>query len=209
LPVDNLSNIKGHIVNHNFLAEKFSINTPDKELVHEYVDRSNIDAFGLIYEKYVKDVYRIVYMRVGRQTAVDDIVSETFLTLMKVLENYRFDSQLKTFIIGIAINKVRQHWQKQQHEALPLNEELVLAEPDDVEPEVEDYKIEIARDVVQKILGQLEYPYADVLKARFIEGKSIKETADKLKLSEVNIRVIQHRALRKAAPIADQIKKNG
>ncbi len=191
------------------MAEKFSTNTSDEKLVHEYVERSDVDAFGVIYEKYVKDVYRIVYMRVGRQTAVDDIVSETFLTLMKVLENYRFDSQLKTFIIGIAINKVRQHWQKQQNEALPLDEEIVMAEPDDVEPEVEDFKIEIARDVVQKVLDQLEYPYADVLKARFIEGRNIKETAEKLKLSEANVRVIQHRALRKAAPIAEQVKQNG
>lgn len=192
------------------MGEKLSVNTPDEKLIHEFVNRSNINAFGFIYEKYVADVHRIVYLRVGRQSFIEDIVSDTFMTLMKVLPNYRGESKLKTFIIGIAINKVRQHWQKSENDPLTLREEIVIIDPDEeIDEEMNEQSIEQAKLDTLEILGKLESPYKEVLKSRFIEGKSIRETAKILNLSEANVRVIQHRALKKAAPIAEQLKENG
>jgi RNA polymerase sigma-70 factor (ECF subfamily) len=187
-----------------------SVNTPDETLLHEFVNRNNIDAFGLIYEKYVKDVYRIVYMRVGKKSQAEDIVSDTFETLLKILENFRADSSLKTFIIGVAINKVRQYWQKSRADGLPLNEEVLIAEEDDeIDFEIAERSVAEAHELVSSVLGSLETPYGEVLKARFITGLSIRETAEKLNLSEANVRVIQHRALKKAADLIGTLNTNG
>ncbi|MFQ5493422.1 MAG: RNA polymerase sigma factor [Candidatus Dojkabacteria bacterium] len=182
----------------------------DKDLVRLYKQSSDKQSFAEIYDRYVGDVYRIVYMRTGRKEWSEEIVSDTFFTLMSVLKNFRGDSKLKTFIIGIAINKVRQFWQKKEHGNLSLMEEIVIVEEEEGE-ESEDggnnaqSGKRIDKRIVAGVLEMLHPPYSDVLRKRFIESRSIKETASELDLSEANVRVIQHRAIKKALPIANRL----
>lgn len=186
------------------MGSRFNKDTADAQLVREFVENSNSDAFAEIYERYVDATYRFIFMRVGRKEWAEEIVSDTFYTLLRILPNFRQESQLKTFIIGVAINKVRQFWQSKEKEGLSLREEIVvLDEPEDANNYVENAE---NQELVLKIMKLLETPYKEVLEKRFIEGRSIKETAEALKLSEANVRVIQHRALKKAAVAANNLK---
>ncbi|KXK08409.1 MAG: sigma-70 family RNA polymerase sigma factor [Candidatus Dojkabacteria bacterium] len=169
--------------------------TPDNELVDRFVNKSDVDAFETIYRRYVSAVYRSVYIKVGKKEWAEDIVSETFMLLMDILSNYRGESSLKTFITGIAFNKVRQFWQKQQHDGISFDEAYVYAEEESEEPE--EMSDELPR-LVAEVLKTIGAPYNLVLEKRFIEGCSIAETASQLNLSSENVRVIQHRAIKKA-----------
>jgi RNA polymerase sigma-70 factor (ECF subfamily) len=54
---------------------------------------------------------------------------------------------------------------------------------------------------VESILDRLPPRYRDVLTYRFLLNYSIKETAEQMRLSEANVKVLQFRALKKAGEL--------
>ncbi|HUE60829.1 MAG TPA: sigma factor-like helix-turn-helix DNA-binding protein, partial [Acidimicrobiales bacterium] len=58
---------------------------------------------------------------------------------------------------------------------------------------------------VQQILAGLPDHYRRVLELRFLEGCSIKESATAMAVSVSNAKVLQHRALRMAARVAEEL----
>ena len=56
-------------------------------------------------------------------------------------------------------------------------------------------------DRVHRLLQALPEHYREVLECRFLLNLSIKETAQKLGLTEANVKVLQFRALKRAADL--------
>ena len=54
---------------------------------------------------------------------------------------------------------------------------------------------------VERILGQLPARYREVLTYRFLLDCSIRETAEHMRLTEYNVKVLQYQALKKAAAL--------
>jgi RNA polymerase sigma-70 factor (ECF subfamily) len=175
----------------------------DAELVEAYKNTRSQDAFAQIYNIHIGYVYRFIYSRVGDTTWAEDITSEVFSTLLTVLPNFEGKSSLRTFVTGIALNKIREFWREKKRQGLPLlDEDLVVAEDDDAE---DSPRPEFDLDAV---LAKLPEHYRKVLEARFIEGLSAADTGELLEISPGNVRVLQHRALQKASDIANELMKN-
>jgi len=175
-----------------------------EKLIMEF-KAGNKNAIGNIYKLTVRKVYAYVYSRVGNKNWCEDIVSETYLALFNILDRYDGSSKIETFIIGIANNKIKQYFSKlnEQHSLTDDEEEQLIINDDDLEED--DEKKKILKNKLNEVLGQLPDKDKEVLVKRFVENKNIKETAETLKISEANVRVIQHRALKKAVEIANQI----
>jgi RNA polymerase sigma-70 factor (ECF subfamily) len=106
-------------------------------------------------------------------------------------------------LIGIAINKIRQFWQKLAHEnSQTLADQIVIDTPDN-----DSEKVSGLIKHLDQILEQLPSNHRQVLQQRFIEGNSIKQTAENLNLSSENVRVLQHRALKQATALAQEFIK--
>lgn len=179
--------------------------TTDKILVKKYVETADIKAFEKIYNKYFDPIYNFVFSRVGNQTWTEDIVSETFITFSQIIKSFNGKSKLQSFIIGIAINKTKQFWAKSHIEKeAEFDETKIILDEEEVDLEKEK-KLKIT---INKILPKLKKNYRDVLIERFINCQSIKETAAELNLTEANVRVLQNRALKKAALLANEYFKN-
>jgi RNA polymerase sigma-70 factor (ECF subfamily) len=54
---------------------------------------------------------------------------------------------------------------------------------------------------VQRVLAALPDNYRRILELRFLQGRSIKESATQMGVSVANAKVLQHRALRLAATL--------
>ena len=59
-----------------------------------------------------------------------------------------------------------------------------------------------APEQAEQILSALPDRYRQILRLRFLEGCTVAETAQALGISTANAKVLQHRALRRAAQIA-------
>jgi RNA polymerase sigma factor (sigma-70 family) len=60
-------------------------------------------------------------------------------------------------------------------------------------------------DRAQRLLGLLPEQFRRILELRFLRGYSVREAANELGVTESNARVIQFRALRKAAELEQEV----
>lgn len=176
----------------------------DQQLLALY-KRGHSQAFTELYRRNVELVYRFVYGRTRDKHLTEEVVSDTFFTLVEALVNYDGKGKLSSYIIGIALNKLRQKWDKRQTpSSISLVEEHLAAV--DYEENIEDVEAEIKLLKELKIvLRKLPDSYRNVLEMRFLELKPLKQVALELGLSLSNVNTIQSRALAKARLIAQEL----
>ncbi len=84
-------------------------------------------AFADLYRQHVKQVYRYVLARVSNVGDAQDLTSQTFLTALESLPNYRGQGAFGAWLMGIARHKVMDHYRQ----VLP-HPEFDLEEADEV-----------------------------------------------------------------------------
>jgi len=178
---------------------------PDAALVTA-VQEGDATALSVLYRRHVDLVFRYIRKRVPTTEVAEDVTSETFLAIITGLRTFRGFSRFRTWMFGIARRRVVEYWRRHYEVpeyAIDLVLELVGVPPADSEPDPEpsmQSNIDCAR-----VLAELPERDRRVLECRFLERKSVHETAQELSLSEGNVKVIQHRAIRRAADIAQRL----
>lgn len=182
----------------------------DNELIKLFLKTNRKRVFGEIYNRHIDSVFFYVLKQTGNKETAEDITSETFFTLLKNLHKFNETSKLQTFIIGIAKNKIKQHWDKLKKqkrseyiEELPANSTSEIVELIE-EDEKNNNREEIVTQI-DKILEQLEERDRIVLTERFLRGSSSVDVANKLGISKGNLRIIQFRAIKKARKALEAI----
>ena len=152
-----------------------------------------------LFRLYADDVFRFAYSKVLDREIALEVVSDTFLTLSEVFEKFDKDSNIKSFIFGIAFNKVRQSWKKKS--AISFDEEIHTI--DNPKPSKQRHKL---FNKLVEIINSLPKNYKDVINLRFMEHKSIKEVSQLLSVSQSNVTTIQNRAIKKILKIFNETK---
>jgi RNA polymerase sigma-70 factor (ECF subfamily) len=160
--------------------------------------RLTSEDFTSVYEAHVGRVYGFIYSQVGNREEAEDLTSQVFLKVYNSLSRFEGRGSLEGWLFQIARATVNDHWrEKYRLPAMPLPEGLEIAEntiPPDFNRASRDQR-------VQQILDSLPQNYRDVLHYRFLKRCSVKETAAAMHLTETNVKVLQFRALRKAAQL--------
>lgn len=170
----------------------------DRELAQSITPQTKQQIFSELYKRHADRVYRFAYSRCGHVQASEDIVSETFIAFWHVVENFDGKSQLSTFIIGIALNKLRQYYQRQGKE-LSVDADIFLEDLDDEDIENDQAGV---KPEVKTLLAKLPENYRRLLQYKFIDGKTTLEIANIMGITADNVRQLQRRALNKAAQLS-------
>ena len=160
------------------------------------------ETFSAVYEAHVGRIYGFVYSQVGNREEAEDLTSQIFLKAYNSRRRFEGRGSLEGWLFQIARMSVNDHWrEKYKLPAVPLPEGL-----DIVDHEVPPDFNRASRDArVRDILEALPPNYREVLRYRFLQRCSVKETAAAMHLTETNVKVLQFRALRKAAQLGDEI----
>jgi RNA polymerase sigma-70 factor (ECF subfamily) len=155
--------------------------------------------FDDVYEAYVQRIYGFVFTHVGNREDAEDVTSQVFIKAYKNLARFEGRGSLQGWLFQIARMAVADFWRERYKlQAVPLTQSWDIAEPES-SPELE----QPAREArVKQLLEQLPDNYREVLVQRFFLRSSIAETARTLGVTEANARVLQFRALRRAAEVA-------
>lgn len=168
-------------------------------------------AVAAIYRRYVDEVFGYAFNQLGERQEAEDVTSEVFLRLVRALPEFRGDSSLRTWIYSICRNILRDRWRERaSHPRVPLD--LVPARQTldrEAEPAggsaADATRAGDLSALGRAVLARLSPREQAVLALRFLEGRSVADTAAELGLSPGNLKVIQHRALRHAARIAAEL----
>jgi RNA polymerase sigma-70 factor (ECF subfamily) len=169
----------------------------EKKIVSEILNGDE-GAFNEFYEEYFPRVYKYAYKRVKSKEAAEDLTSETFVKVLKGLNDFevRDYGSLDVWIYKIERNAIRDWFRKNiGRETLPFEEEWeekffpLLSDP------YTTMEVSEIKDFVNAALDEIPSQYKEVIKLRFFERKSLKEIATILNKTEDNVKVLQFRAL--------------
>jgi RNA polymerase sigma-70 factor, ECF subfamily len=159
-----------------------------EDVANAVVDRKV--ALQVAYDKYVEQIYRFIFFKVGNREDAEDITSQVFIKAANSLD-----------VTQIAQAQMAWLYQVARTTTSPLHlsgDPIFLGAPeeDDIEPAVEK---------VRAVLSLLPENYRRVLELRFLQGCSLRETASAMSVTESNAKVIQHRAIQKALKVGAQL----
>jgi len=146
-----------------------------------------------VYRDNVRRVYQLMLGRVGNRADAEDLASEVFLAALYRLRLPAARNAVRAYLLATSRTVLASHWRRRgSHQACPLPDNLaeVRSRPC-VRPG--------AAERAHQILGALPARYRRILELRFLEGCTLAESAQILGISVSNAKVLQHRALRRAA----------
>ncbi len=166
-------------------------------------------ALREVYDRSVEQIYKFVYFKVGNREDAEDIVSQVFMKAANSLDVTQQEHVRLAWLYQVARTTITDHWRSYYKGPVTSLEEMeekapihFAADPIRLNGDIEEIEPAIAK--VQAVLQTLPENYRRVLELRFLQGCSLKETAEALGITEGNAKVIQHRALQKAVKTGAQ-----
>jgi RNA polymerase sigma-70 factor (ECF subfamily) len=69
--------------------------------------RGDLDAFGVVYSRYERQVFRYAFHLLGHREDADDVKQETFLKAWQHIGSFRREASLQTWLLKICGNLCR------------------------------------------------------------------------------------------------------
>lgn len=157
-------------------------------------------AFGSLVGRYERRVYSLARRIVGQVQDAEEVVQQTFLSVIEHLKEFREEARFSTWLTRIATNHALALLRKRaQQQAAPLSSGRTeedaegLPHPEYIAqwretPEQIASRRETRR-LLDEALEQLDEKYRVVFLLRDVEGLSTAETAEALGLSTANVKV--------------------
>lgn len=156
------------------------------------------------YNDHVDRLYGFAFYRVGRQPDLaEDVVQDTFIAALDNIETYDPErGSLGHWLCLLSRNIIRTHLTRRRHkeELIAMWDQLDTALADIFESlETTPLTDEILErsetcDLVNMTISNLPEKYQIVLEQKYITGKSVKELAGSLELSEQAVKSLLARA---------------
>ena len=167
----------------------------------EAVGGAAVQEFQTLYQENLGLIYRYVYSKVGNREEAEDLTSQIFVKAVRGVDQERGMQSIQKWLFQVARTTIADYWRAYYRISTNSLEELLEAGwegPADEEPAAATNQ---PAERVKRILQALPQHYREVLTCRFLLNLSIKETALSMGLTEANVKVLQFRALKRAADL--------
>ena len=157
--------------------------------------------FQTFYEQHLAMIYRYVYSKVGNREEAEDLTAQIFIKAVRGVDATRGQQSMQKWLFQVARTTVADYWRKYYRATVSSLEELLDAGWEGpIEEEIVPSSM-VPAERVTLLLRLLSEPHREVLTCRFLLSLSIKETAQRMNISEANVKVLQFRALKRAAEL--------
>jgi RNA polymerase sigma-70 factor (ECF subfamily) len=171
----------------------------DIELIRRS-QQGDTEAFGVLYDRYERAVYRFAYHLLGNADEADDIKQDTFVKAYRTLPGFRGECSLLTWLIKIAGNLCRDRMKSRSRRGeIGLVPELEATLYDKgsygVDPSIEAER-NYTTQAVHRVLKGLPESQRELIVLRDLEGLSYQQIADVLECSVASVKLRLFRARR-------------
>jgi RNA polymerase sigma-70 factor (ECF subfamily) len=145
-------------------------------------------------------VYRMIIKRIGNVPDAEDLTAEVFLAALRPLRTTATVAQVRGYLRAVTRSVLAAHWrQSRQGTGCEITS---IDDVADLPSQEAGPAVAIATaQQVRRVLASLPDNYRRILELRFLQGYSINESATRMGVSVANAKVLQHRALRRAAAV--------
>ncbi len=162
------------------------------------LEAQELEAF---YREQLGLIYRYVYRKLGHRQEAEDLTSCIFLKAVRSLQQEAGAEKMGHWLLRVARTTVIDDWRT--HAPVTGSSLEALQEAGWEGPANRDAFGVDGRPAerVHRLLEALPERERAVLTYRFLLGLSTRETAVRMGLTEGNVKVVQHRALKRAAAL--------
>jgi RNA polymerase sigma factor (sigma-70 family) len=175
------------------------IGAPDPDEVPETAGAVYLD-WESVYEDNVVGIYQLAYRRVGNDADAEDLAEEVLMHTLRTLRLPAPVHNVRAYLVKTARTVLADHWRRHyaaRDAAMELEQLPPLATASTGSSE--------SSERAERLLSLLPDHFRRVLELRFLRGYSVREAANELGVTESNARVMQFRALRKAAELEREV----
>lgn len=165
--------------------------------------QERLNWLARIYSAYAPTLQRFIASKVGDPALAEDLTSMVFLKALRWLREDQSEESARGWLYATARTTIVDHWQslgQQETRSLSGLEDQLFADDSALSA---GQRAEIR---VQHLLSLLPERDRNILTLRYLQGYSAAEIAEALGTSAGHIRVLQLRALRRAAQLETAAK---
>ncbi len=147
----------------------------DQALVQSFLLTRDETLFRLLYLRHTDALWRLA-MRLtgGNRVASEDVMQDAWLRAVERLPQFRWESSLRTWLLGFVVMRTREHWRSQLAESQkfePLEAAMFQTAPPSFFPEKVD---------LEEAFAALPPGFRAVLTLHDVEGYRHEEIAEML-----------------------------
>jgi len=172
----------------------------DSDVVHRILSGEK-ELYEILLRRNNQTLYRVIRSYLKEAEEIEDIMQNTYLKAYEKLYQFKHTSKFSTWLIRIGINEALARLKSKGrfytlHKSIENSiDSKVLEIPDSSQTNPEKKVIsQEAKQMLEIAIDKLDIKYRNVYILREIEGMSIAEVSDCLKLSNSNVKVRLHRA---------------
>jgi RNA polymerase sigma-70 factor, ECF subfamily len=174
---------------------------PDDGELLQHIRHGEIDRYADLISRYQRHVIRIVSRRVPGDRA-EEITHDVFVRAYVGLAQFSGSVSFEHWLAGIAVRTCYDFWRGRKREELPIsaltNDHHLWIEQTLAVQSEEQFHNQVRRreatEVLEWALGRLSPENRAVLTLVHLDGQSVREAAQLLGWSVVNVKVRAHRA---------------
>lgn len=183
----------------------------DEHILVAAARAGDVSAFETLVDRYERKIFRLTQNITQNREDAEDAMQEAFLKAYEHLGEFQEKSRFYTWLVRIAVNQALMKLRKRRPGVVSLDEEVSVGE-ETVPREVQDWgpspeqrfaQTEL-RDILSKVVGELDPPFRIVFQLRDIEELSTEETAEALGLS---VPAVKSRLLRARLRLRENLNR--
>src|SRR3989440_8344155 len=157
-------------------------------------------ALGSAFQENAARIYRLIYAKVGNRAAAEDLTSEVFLKATRWLAQDRSAESIRSWLYTVARGTIADYWRQQSRQpTVPLEDPDAVLFCGTEGPQ----EVRRTRERAWRVLEALPEREREGLRLRFLHGYAAPAIGQALGLTPGNVRILQLRALRRAATRVD------
>jgi len=155
----------------------------ESKLVHN-LSKGNLLAFNTLYKFYSGRLYRFALGYLKSEEEAEELVQEVFTKIWEKRSDLKEELSFKSFLFTIAFNIIRKHFRTKAYLANYLNTKI----SDDLDMHT-SHKItyDSLYQYITNLVNQLPNRCKEIFIKSRLEGLSISEIAEKLKISHKTV----------------------
>jgi RNA polymerase sigma-70 factor (ECF subfamily) len=161
---------------------------------------------GLLYDAYLPKLYRYCLGRLRNETEAEDLTEEIFVKVLRGIRGFEWrptDSgssiPFGAWLFRIARNELVSYQRRAARSGIPVELSDSIEDGQRGPAELTETKISI--EEVFAAVRELPDAQREVILLRFASGLSVAETAEALQKQQTNVKVLQHKGIRRLRDI--------
>jgi RNA polymerase sigma-70 factor (ECF subfamily) len=181
----------------------------DEQKIIEEAKSGDKKAMAELVKAYEKTVYNFAFKICRNPDKAEDIMQETFLSVIKSLKQFDGKSKLSTWLYRIVVNHCLMEGRKKGHDFVSIDDDAnglydstYAADWDNIP--VNSVENKELKSILDKAIEKLAPDYRVVFLLRDVEGLSTEETG---KITELSVPAVKSRLHRARAFLRNEINE--